>query len=401
MRRTPDTAPALPSRLPSSWTWFMDDALPGWVKNHYSPKESWKDKPFTETDARFFIKGIRELSDLFTEDRIRKLPTYLNNPKYRSSYLLYWLPLQSAKFCTLFHDNREALQAALAHGRKTGTMRILDLGAGPATASLALLLTLLDPLVKKDEVPEKIEIDLVDQAREIVLDGKSLLEHVASHFPKLKGRVTVNVHAREWTDWVSREWRGESSLILFGHVLNEALFVTRPGERSELVELKKFDRLFAGMNGGGMLFVEPAAKNSSQLLSRLRDAWIEEGQLAEESTAIWGPCLHAGRCPLASGKDWCHFSIPTKLPSKWLTYLSKGLSTEREWLKFAYLWIAAKDFPSPKRPANLRRVVSDPMKAKTVRLSDLVLLCEPEVTHRYALPKGKRLWRGDLIELKK
>jgi len=377
----------------------MDEALPNWVKNRYAPQESWKGKPFNEEDARFFIKGIRELSDLFTDERPRRLPAYLNHPKYRSSYLLYWLPLQSAKFCSLFDEHRAALEAALEHGMKTGTMRLLDLGSGPGTASLALLLTLLDPKTKKEAIPPKIEITLVDQNASILQDGKQLLEIVASHFPKLKDRVEVRTVAQDWAQFAARDWQGESSLVLFGHVLNEGL-MTVSGEAAK-PDLRKFANLFQGLAGGGILLVEPASKTSSQLVSRLRDAWIGEGLVEEKPESIWGPCLHAGRCPLALGKDWCHFSIPVKLPSKWFTYFSKGLSTEREWLKFSYLWIASRTNPARPLPRNVRRVISDPLRAKTPRLPDLVLLCEPETSARYPLPKGKRLWRGDLIELKK
>jgi len=88
--------------MPVSWSWFADEALPTWVKKKYSPKESWKDKPFSKEDSHFFFKGIEELSLLFTEERSKNLPPYFQHPKYRSSYLLYFLPLQAAKFSTLF-----------------------------------------------------------------------------------------------------------------------------------------------------------------------------------------------------------------------------------------------------------------------------------------------------------
>ena len=384
--------PTTKEAVPASWSWFMDEALPNWVKNHYSPKESWKGKPFTEVDAQFFLKGIRELSDLFTQERSGHLPTYLNNPKYRSSYLLYWLPLQSAKFNSLFLEHPQAIQAALTHGRKTGTMKILDLGSGPATASIAVLLHLLDSSVESSQIPEKIEITLVDQNSTITQDGKSLIDYLAAHFPKLKNKVEVKTVAQEWKFWSLKNWNEENSLVLLGHLLNEA-----PAAPT----LKSFEPIVRNMRGGGMLLMEPAGKNTAQMLSRLRDLFFEEKLIEALPTRLWGPCLHAGRCPLANSKDWCHFSIPTRLPSKWFAYLSKGLSTEKEWLKFSYVWFAAEDAPRPMPKANQRRVVSDPLQAKTVRMSDLVLLCEPETTHRYPLKKNEKLWRGDLIELKK
>src|SRR5688500_7744702 len=88
--------------FPASWTWLVDEAGPALVKSRYSPRESWKTKPFTPDDARFFFRGVSELSELFTEERPREMPAYFQHPKFRSSYLLYFLPLQAAKFLSIF-----------------------------------------------------------------------------------------------------------------------------------------------------------------------------------------------------------------------------------------------------------------------------------------------------------
>ena len=82
--------PISTTQFPAAWPWFIDEVIPQWVKTHYSPRESWKDKPFSKEDARFFFKGINELSQLFTEERPKGLPPYFQHPKYRSSYLLYF-----------------------------------------------------------------------------------------------------------------------------------------------------------------------------------------------------------------------------------------------------------------------------------------------------------------------
>src|SRR4051812_38508454 len=88
-------APAALNPFPPAWLWLIDEAIPQLVKDEYSPRESWKGKPFTKEDARFFFKGIHELSELFTEERPKGMPPYFRHPKYRSAYLLYFLPLQA------------------------------------------------------------------------------------------------------------------------------------------------------------------------------------------------------------------------------------------------------------------------------------------------------------------
>jgi len=168
-------------RFPLAWPWFFDETLPAWVKNQYSPRDSWKDKPFSEADAQFFTKGILELSELFTDERPKSVPTYFNHPKFRSSYLLYFLPLQASKFTALFQMHGPALAAALAHAKETGVLRVADLGSGPGTASIALLLELLQKAAETQgfEIPP-VEFDWFDTHRGILEDGRALVEQIAA-----------------------------------------------------------------------------------------------------------------------------------------------------------------------------------------------------------------------------
>lgn len=379
--------------FPASWTWFFDECLPAWVKDHYSPRETWKGKPFTTEDGKFFLKGVRDLSDLFTDERPRQLPDYLAHGKYRSSYLLYFLPLQAAKFVALFNQHKKAVDAALAHGKQTGTLRVLDLGAGPATASIALLLNFLSR--KSEELPEKIEFVLFDQNSAILKDGESLLKKIGDSFPKTRGKVSVRLQVGDLWQTVYRE-KDEVSLALFGHTLNEYLPL-----RDGSPDSRPFAHLFSLLvAGGGILWAEPAARVPSQTLSKLRDFLFAEEIVEASPERIWGPCLHAGNCPMAVGRDWCHFSIYGKIPGKWFAFFSRGLSKEKEWLKYSYLWFtSAKDKNLEKRSANSRLVLTDPL-SRDPRARKEVLLCEPEIPRRHTL-SDKELWRrGMIVELK-
>ena len=388
-------------RFPNAWLWLVDEAIPNWVKNNYSPKDGWKNKPFTEKDAGFFFKGIQELSELFTEERPRRMPAYLTHPKFRSSYLLYFLPLQAAKFSTIFQLHPQAAAAALRHGQETGTLKIVDLGAGPGTASFAFLLWILEQKFEsQDEIP-KIEFDWFDTNRSTMEDGKKIIELFCLNFPRLRGRVIVRSHVGPWTQ-AAAMIRGETSLVLMGHVLNEAsgMLADRPDEYdmpedSRSSPIRPLVKIFEKMRGGGILMVEPAERRSSQMLSQIRDEMIEAGVLEAKPTSIWGPCLHGGRCPLATGRDWCHFSVPADVPGKWFKIFSKNLSSEKQWVKFSYIWLAAPSTPAITQSANLRRVVSDPMKMQSLPTS--VLLCEPEHTGRLEVPINTTIKRGDLI----
>lgn len=388
-----DSPPENGVAFPPSWGWFFDDLLPGWVKDHYAPRESWKGKPFSAEDGKFFLRGVRELSDLFTDARPRNLQDYLAHEKYRSSYLLYFLPLQAAKFVALFTLHAKAVDAALAQSKRTGVFRFVDLGAGPATASIALLVHLLG---RKEPLPEKIEFVLFDQNPTILKDGEALLRLIGESFPKSRGRVSVRLQTGDLWKKVLTE-KEPISLSVFGHTVNEYLPL-----REGRPDPRPFAHLFElGRSGGGILWAEPAARTPSQTLSQLRDFFFEEGLVDADPSRIWGPCLHAGRCPLATGRDWCHFSIRGKIPGKWFGWFSRGLSKEKEWLKYSYLWIAAAEDPNPDRAApNERLVLTDPL-SRDPRAKKDVLLCEPEVPGRHTLTPRETWRRGMRVKLGK
>jgi hypothetical protein len=396
--------PAIPdpsAKLPSAWAWWVDHSIPQYVKDTYSPQASWRGKPFTQDDARFFFKGISELSELFTDERPRDLPAYFAHPKYRSAYLLYFLPLQAAKLATLYARHPEALQATLAHGRRQGALRVLDLGAGPGTASLALILALLDAVRGQAELLPPLEFHWYDTQEAIMRDGAGLAERITERFPGLKGRIDIKMHARPWWDAFTERGRqatgpGEFSLVLSAHVLNE--FPWHDAARAERASQTLAQGL-ARRSGGGFLWVEPAFKSASQQLSRLRDSWFERGVLPTEPDTLWGPCLHALACPLAEGRDWCHFSVRADLPGHWFRGFSRGLGSERQWLKFSYLWVSGADAPAPVAAPELRRVVSDPLKLPSG--AEGVLLCEPERPRKEVLRRGEHLLRGDLLDLER
>ena len=383
-------------RFPRAWLWLVDETIPNYVKKKYSPRESWKDKPFSKEDAQFFFKGVEELSDLFTEDRLKHMPAYFAHPKYRSAYLLYFLPLQAAKFLTLFDEYRAALDSALRYGRELGCLRIADLGVGPGTASISVLLWLLDQVSSTtklratpgtSELPP-IELYWFDTQDSVMKDGIALVEEMANQFPKLRGKVTVHTFQTPWWKATSELPHG-LALTLMGHILNET-------SSSQQLQNSFWNEIFEKTSGGGTLVLEPATRKTAQQISDLRDHLFETETLPASPQSIWGPCLHAGACPLRDGRDWCHFSSPVDIPGKWFKSLSKALGSERHWVKYSYLWFASKEYPAPKPDAKLRRVVSDPLSKA---LKTEVLICEPGETQRWAVNANQETGRGDVVKV--
>ena len=406
----PSESPAKPkfsgpkptSFFPKEWTSWVDEAIPTWVKKTYSPREQWKTKPFSREDAHFFFKGIEELSELFTEDRPHKLPQYFRHPRFRSSYMLYFLPLQASKFVTAFQLHPDAIRAAVEHGEKQGRITVADLGSGPGTASFALILHLLELSQKTKREFPKLELHWVDIQLGMMKEGQGLLQDWILKYPELEGRISVQLHTSNWWE-ASKLLPKETSLILMGHVLNEASGPALPsGEEEGPNEawLRTWHALLGDRaQGGGFLCIEPAAKQPSQLVSSLRDHFFESGLIEKSPQSIWGPCMHAGRCPLSMGRDWCHFSIPTHIPGQWFTEFSKGLGSERQWVKFSYLWIASQAFRAPEADRNTRRVVSDPISEDPNHQGPrFVLLCEPDQPAKLRLEFGQNHWRGEVVK---
>lgn len=368
-------------QVPKSWTWFMDQTLPQWVKDRYSPRESWKGKPFSREDAHFFFRGIEELSELFTQERGRALQRYFEHSRFRSGYLLYFLPLQAAKFIAVFDRHQKFLSDAIQNAGPV--FRVTDVGAGPCTASIALLLWILDRLPAGSEIPQ-LEIQAVDVHGTILNEGAELLQLIGSSFPRLRGKLKVSVERQNWQDWARRHAQGpegrseKQDLFLLGHVLNEG----------RDFQAEAWSWLYSNCGDAGILALEPASKGPAQGLSRLRDHLLAPAVSAESDElplpsgtseildelprpSIVGPCPHFESCPLAEGPDWCHFSFPAQLPGDWFTYFSKGLGSERQWLKFSYLWMTPRSLP----PSQLLLLVSDALTRRNSTVEALV--CRP------------------------
>ncbi len=370
-------------RFPELWTETLDQLIPAFVKSRFSPQESWKSKPFSQEDVAFFSKGLLELSDFFTEDREgSKLPNYFTTARFRSSYFLYFFALQGAKFLTLFDRYPLAVQAALNHANETGVLRIVDVGAGPGTASIAFLILILDEFKKEKKLPFKIHLHWIDHNETILKDGEIFLNQLLEHFSDYDGDIKLTTEARAWWKHPG-DFKYESSLVIFGNVLNESSNDPRIYTQGLVPFLKN-------PQGAGVLLLEPAFRSASQKIAQIRDELMPH--------PLWGPCFHQEKCPLSEGRDWCHFSVPAELPGTFFKKFSIKLGGVRDWLKFSFVWIASKNSEkivasSPKSKLHLLRIVSDPMQTPRGLQNQI---CLPERVGFVATPK-KPYHRGEVI----
>jgi ribosomal protein RSM22 (predicted rRNA methylase) len=188
---------------------------------------------------------------------------------------------------------------------------------------------------------------------------------------------------------------GRFDAVLLGNVLSE-LDVGAP----EALRLARHVELVGSLLerhtavDGVLVVVEPALRDRSRHLHRVRDA------LAAAGVRIFAPCLHAAPCPaLVCDADWCHEDVPVDLPA-WLAPVARAAGLRREGLTFSYLVLSrgearlADAAHAPLGAARLR-VVSDTMRSKGKREA---FLCG-ELAHAGALaPARARVMRLDRDE---
>jgi hypothetical protein len=96
--------------------------------------------------------------------------------------------------------------------------------------------------------------------------------------------------------------------------------------------------------------------------------------------------------------------VKREIPGQWFKKFSRKLGSEREWVKFSYLWIRSPQAvetlkkKSPARESSIRLVVSDAIQRPGER-TPFVLVCEPGTPNRVPTDYRARLSRGDVIDL--
>ncbi|MCP5467727.1 MAG: methyltransferase domain-containing protein [Deltaproteobacteria bacterium] len=314
---------------------------------------------FNDKDLRFFSKAVRQLSDLFTKERAELPSGYLNHLPWHIAYLLYFLPINFSKACFVFQKFPKSFW-------QRSNFKLLDLGCGPASASLAFL----HCLSQKNKEAE-VEIHLLDQNRKILGSAQDLLKNWQEN-EKLIKKTSARLESK---NLLKARFQQRFDLIIFHHVINE---MTSLGalERAEWLHPFLSQHL---TDQGLVAIIEPALKRPTRELMALRD------HLIEESWEVLAPCLHQKICPmLASTRhDWCHFYADWKEPT-YLQKLDRFIGNDNRHLKLAYLILAKSGSYAKQYPHDYFRMVSNRM---VTRGKTEVSLC--------GLSGGVRLMRLD------
>jgi hypothetical protein len=232
---------------------------------------------------------------------------YLADPELREEYTREIAPRTSV-----------ALKKVLGeiYAKPTGRgrpRRFLDLGAGTGAVGAAL------------RAHFQGELDLVEVDRIAASAGTRIAD--ITNVPGLAHLAGV---------------RAPFDLVVSAHVLNELYVDQGPSERLPRLAalVKNWCEHLLG-DGGTLILIEPALRETSRALLGVRDHLLAAG------LHVVAPCFYTGPCPaLLRQRDWCHDSAPS--------------GAER--VDFSYLVVRMSGEPTIE--STLFRIVSDPLPEK-------------------------------------
>jgi predicted nicotinamide N-methyase len=277
----------------------------------------------TPPELREVGAAVKRLSHGLTRERELAGAKYMDDPRLLGAYLLFYWPVSYAQGRQVMGELHNRPRAALDLGSGPGPLAFaaLDAGAGEVTAA--------------------------DRSRP-ALDLAT----------KLAAEAEEALAVRQWDPQGKQGLpEGKFDLITFGHVLNELFGRDEAAleRRADLVE-QALARL---KPRGTVLIIEPALRETSRQLLRVRDLLVARGY------AVRAPCLFRGNCPaLIKESDWCHAERAWKLPAI-VEDLARAATLHKEALKMSYLALAPKGEAWPEPPlGRLFRIVSEPLEGK-------------------------------------
>jgi ribosomal protein RSM22 (predicted rRNA methylase) len=214
------------------------------------------------------------------------------------SYLATRMPATYAANARVFQAIQERLPQFQCH-------RLLDLGAGPGTASWAAL----------EVFAELAELHLLEREPSMIEIGK---------------RLSANQPILKKATWqcapLQGNWRCESAdLAVLSYVFAEM-------NREESASLLK--RLFEEKISL-IAILEPGTPQGFERIRFFRDLALQQG------AQLIAPCPHSFACPM-QGKNWCHFSARTERTRLHRQLKQGSLGYEDE--KYSYVVYAKPNF---------------------------------------------------------
>lgn len=316
------------------------------------------------------LAAITERTRIYTSERDRLGMAAAGGAQDLAARALFFTVADAAKVGVPLAELAGA--DALPRGRR---LRVLDVGAGAGAMTFGLLSFLAD----RGASPA-IDVRAVDQDEGALAIMTAAAEELRRRLPAAARlslateRVDVERFAPE---------RGEYDIILVGSVLNEL---------SENAASSLLTALVDGLaSDGALVVVEPALRETSRHLHRLRDRVLDDG-----AAVVFAPCVRQGPCPaLDDERDWCHDERPLELPEL-TNQMSVATGLRDGLMKMSYLVLRRQASPLVRAGELVPlRIVSRPRRGKGER--DM-FVCGDAGRRRLRLLKRHRNDRNRALE---
>ncbi len=293
-------------------------------------------------------QGVEALSRLFTRERAGLASSYLEEASLRRAYLSYYLPVNVAKVQALLDEIRPELFDV----DPSRPLNVLDLGSGPGTAALGLR----DWVCRTPAMSTRsVHCVVVDRSPQALREGEWLWNAYTRLVSLRADRLVLSDGDLERvapSTLVRASGGGSYDVIIAANVLSELFLSSRDPiqQRAALVR----DCLGILRENGSLILIEPALRDASRDLHRVRD-WL----LKEKICTVYSPCLHERPCPaLVKDDDWCHEDRPWCAPVL-VRAIDEQVGFVKDALKFSYLILRKDERTIIAREPSLYRVVSE------------------------------------------
>lgn len=212
-------------------------------------------------------------------------------------------------------------------------LRVLDVGSGLGATTWGLVRAL-----EAGGQEGTVEATWLDPDGEALALGADLAREYAERRGRRGGiEVRISPLARSVEFERGLDGLARYDVILAGQVLSELDVATANQVGGPELRVDRHAKLVGDLlerhleADGTMVLIEPALRDRSRHLHRVRDALVARGW------TVFAPCLHAGGCPaLAADSDWCHEDLEVDLPP-WLASVARSAGLRRERTTYSYL----------------------------------------------------------------
>jgi len=264
----------------------------------------------------------------------------------RRGYVAYYMPVNLGKVQALLDE------LPVSDPAPGSPLRVLDIGSGPGTAALAVLDWMR---YQSSGFQRPIEVVVVDHTRPVLLDAERLWNGYCRMAVAPEARflpVQTDLERSGRLNDLTMGGRERYDLIVLANTLGELFCTSRDPVRRRAKLLHGLLDLLH--QSGTLMILEPAMRDASRDLHRLRNALLEE-----KACTVYSPCLHERPCPaLVKEEDWCHEERPWT-PTPLVAAIDQEVGFMKDALKFSYLLLRKDGRTIVQREPTLYRVVSE------------------------------------------